>query len=451
MAAWRSWFVPFVFVTACAGTQAPDPRPRPEPSPRPQPQPSQLPQPSPQPRAAGAEAEAEAKAEAQARAEAEAKAEAQAEARAANAFTLKLYARARRGRANVMISGTSVRQALGLVYLGARGDTASEMASALDLDRDPARAVRAMKDEAAAWESARGKAELVVANRAWTERTLPLRPEIVRLASEGAAATFEDVDFKGAPDAARRTVNAWVSERTASKIPELLPAGSVDKDSRVVVTNAIWFKGRWPLPFPASATKDEPFQLGGSRTVTASMMHATESHRLAEVPGAKVLELRYEGSDLAMLVVLPDEVSGLAKLEEGLSTASIDAWSKGLAKRRVAITLPKLTFRSGGALGGALQELGIRTAFTSKADFGGIAEARGGDSLSLSQVFHDTWIALDENGTEAAAATGAVMRTTSLPMGPVIDFKADHPFLFVVHDAKRGRVLFIGRVSEPRR
>lgn len=373
-----------------------------------------------------------------------------AEARASNAFTTKLYARVRRTPGNVMLSGTSVRQPLALTAVGARGETARELATALATDADPAKAAAAAKAEAAAWQGARGKAELVVANRLWSDKAFAVKDDFKNVATSEFGAGIEPVDFAHAPDVARKTVNKWVAEKTENKIPDLLAEGAVDKRTRLVVTNAVYFKGRWSSPFSKSATKDEPFKATPARTAKVPTMHGTAQHAYAHVGTAKVLGMRYDGSELGMLVVLPDDVAGLAKLEEGLTPETFESWTKAATAQRVAVSLPRFTFKWGGPLESALQDLGVKTAFTGKADFGGIADPAGAERLQISRVVQKTWVSVDEDGTEAAAASGVTMSVTSAQTGPVAEFKADHPFLFFVYDTKRGRILFAGRVSDPK-
>jgi serpin B len=369
----------------------------------------------------------------------------------ANGFTFRILGRATKSTENAMISGTSMRQALGAAYLGARGATAREMASALGLERDVKKAASLARAETAAWQDARGDAELNVANRLWIDDDFTLRPDYVKLADAAFGAAPASIDYK-APDEARKTINRWVAEKTKDKIPELLPQGSIDRQTRLVVTNAIWFKGRWENPFPKTATKDEVFKTSAKSSVTTPMMHMTESMRFAAPPGSgvRLLEMRYAESQLAMLVVLPDDTRGLAKLESNLSPDGFTTWTGVLSKTRVNVTLPKFEFRSGGPMGTPLQDLGMKLAFTSKADFRGIAELPRGEPLSISQVFHQTWVAVDELGTEAAAATGGTMTTTSMDLGPIVDFRADHPFLFFIYEPEHGRVLFAGRVVDPK-
>ena len=372
-----------------------------------------------------------------------------ADVKAANAFTARLYLRVKKAPGNLMISGTSVRHALEIAYLGARGETAREMSSALELPPEPAKAAALAKAESAAWQEARGKAELFDANRLWADKAFPLKSDFTSVAEATFGAAAEPLDFTHAPDVARRAINTWVAEKTAQKIPDLLAEGSIDKRTRVVVTNATYFKGKWSSPFPASATKDEPFK-ATTKAANVPMMHTTSSNRFAHVGAVKVLEMRYDQSQLGMIVVLPDDEKGLGKLEDSLSAEMFETWTKAIAMQRVAITLPRFGFKWGGPLAPALQELGIKSAFTPKADLSGLADAPPGEHLQVSQVMHKTWVAVDELGTEAAASTGVTMSTTSLPMGPIADFKADHPFLFFVYDAKKGRILFAGRVSDPK-
>ena len=427
---------------ACAGGSAAPPAPEPPRTASPEPAAAAptLPVTPPDPAAANGNGAADAGAEPAA--------DLVADVKAANAFTAKLYVRVKKTQGNLMLSGTSVRHALEIVYLGARTDTARELATGLELPADPAKVGPLAKAEDASWQEARGKSELVVANRLWADQAFPLKSEFMTAADAAFGAAAASVDFQHATDAARRTINGWVAEKTAQKIPDLLAEGSLDKRTRVVVTNAIYFKGRWAASFATADTKDEPFK--AARTANVPTMHATSSHRFAHVGNVKVLELRYAGSQLGMLVVLPDDAAGLGKIEDTLSAELFESWTKAITLQRVATALPKFGFKWGSALAAPLQELGIKAAFSAKADLSGMAEAAGADRLQVSQVMHKTWVAVDEQGTEAAASTGAVMSTTSLPMGPVAEFKADHPFLFFVYDARGGRILFAGRVSDPR-
>lgn len=377
-------------------------------------------------------------------------AEIEADARNASSFAFQLFTRAKKPAENLLVSGTSVRLALGTLFVGARGTTASELGKALAVADDSKKAASLARAELAGWQTAKGGAELAVASRLWIDRRLPVSDDFTKIAEGAFGAGPAAIDYEK-PEDARKTINGWVSEKTNAKIADLLPPGSVDPQTRLVVTNAIWFKGSWQFPFPKGATKKEPFKVDGKKVADADTMHLSDSFRLAKIPGLSVLELRYAESELAMWIALPDDPGSkaLAKLEASLGPDTLGGWKAALKNARVNVALPRFTFRSGGAMNAPLQELGMKLAFTEKADFGGITGRAASPPLFVGQVFHRTWIAVDELGSEAAAATGATMRTTSLDTSPIVDFKADHPFLFVIADTKTARALFVGRVARP--
>jgi serpin B len=350
------------------------------------------------------------------------------DSRAETSFNAKVYGRARKASGNLLISGTSLRLALAVPYRGARGDTQRELGAALEMTNGDVSA------EIAGWQDAKGQNDLSIATRTWAEKSMPL--------VSGFEA--EPIDFKNAADDSRKKINAWVAEKTSDKIKDLLPSGSVDARSRLVVTNAIYMKARWSNPFVVASTKDEPFHLDAKTTKNVPTMHAIDTHAYAEAPGGvKLVALTYRASDLSMLFVVADD---LAKVEESLSEETLRGWTSSLRPQRVSLSLPRFTFKSGAPMNTILQDLGVKTAFTDHADFSGISESK---DIALSQVVQQTFVSVDEQGTEAAAATGVVMRTTSLAMGPIVEVKLDRPFLFFVRDAKRGRILFVGRVADP--
>ena len=374
-----------------------------------------------------------------------------ADVRAANGFALGLYGKLARKPGNLCVSGTSLRHALGATYLGARGATASELAKGLGFGA-PAATSGLGAVELAEWKKAKPESgELSVATRVWVDDAIAIAPAFAELAtSYGAPA--EALKIAREPEKARAQVNGWVSERTAGKIPELLGQGALDARTRMVVTNAVYLKARWTEPFPKDATKDEPFLVDGKARTSVPMMHLVGSLRYAAVDASKIVELRYDGTPLAMTLVVPDDAAGLAKLEQALGADALERWTKPLAPRKVALALPRFTFTSGGAMNEPLRELGVKTAFSDVADFAGMlaeSEAKR-PHLAMSQVVQRTFLAVDEIGTEAAAATGVVMRTTSLDISPPVNVTVDRPFLFVLRDVTRGRVLFVGRVRDPR-
>jgi serpin B len=369
-----------------------------------------------------------------------------------NAFTLKMYGKIRPKPGNFFFSGTSLRGALGIAYLGARGDTAKEMASALDFDSDRMKVAETAKAEIAAWNQAGGGAELSVANRLWPDISFRIKSDFVAAATDAYGGSLEPVDFVNNAESSRKTINRWVAQKTKDKIPDLLPGGSLTPLTRLVITNALYFKGTWGKTFAKAYTKDTPFRVNAKTTTVTPMMSQTSEFKIAQTSGLKMLEMPYVMSDLVMDIVLPNDPAGLARVEETLSNETLARWVEALSHSRVAVTLPKFTFKWGGSVTAQLKELGMVKAFASTgADFTGVADpGPGGDLVYVSDVFHKTFVAVDELGTEAAAATGVVMTARSLATQPPVEFKADHPFFFLIRDTQSGRILFAGRMVDPK-
>jgi serpin B len=360
---------------------------------------------------------------------------------------MSLYGRLAPTPGNFMISTPSLEAALGIAYLGARGKTAKEMSAALGFDADPNAAARALKNSAAAWTTSAGGAELTIANRAWIDKAYPLNADFVTTVNDAWAGGIESVDFRRKAEPSRLQINEWVSSKTKHKIPSLFDPGSLTPDSRLVITNAIYFKGTWSSTFDKNQTRDEAFNVDGTSSQNVPMMHETAELQAAAFDGGKLLELGYTKSSLAMDVFLPDDPSGLSKLESAMTSETLATWTKKLQAQRVVVSLPRFTFSSGGSMKAPLEGMGMMEAFTDRADFSGATSAPAG--LKVSDVIQKTFVAVDETGTEAAAATGVVMTTRALVANPMV-FKADHPFVFAIRDTKTGSILFLGRVTNPK-
>jgi serpin B len=346
-------------------------------------------------------------------------------------------------KGNLFFSGASLRTALGMTQLGAMGATLDEMAKTLNVDPDPAKNVAAAKAEMASWKAAAGKAELVIANRLWIEKTYALDKTFLGETQTGYGASAVTLDFAKAPDPSRATINGWVSETTKGKIKDLLPAGSVSPLTRAVLTNAIYFKGSWTEAFDKKLTKDEPFQAEAG-SVTVPMMHRASQIGYAETADAKVALLPYKDSSLEMVVVLPKEANQLGALEAGITGGQLDAWTKESHVVKVSLSMPRFTYAWGRSVKPELTSMGIKTAFTDSADFSALAKEPG---LAVTDVFHQAFVLVDETGTEAAAATAGVMAPRALMRS--VEMKLDRPFLFFVRNAKTGDVLFAGRLGNP--
>ena len=238
-------------------------------------------------------------------------------------------------------------------------------------------------------------------------------------------------------------------ERDAGQDQGSGDAGALTPQSRLVLTNAIYFKGDWTRPFSKAATRDEIFHVSSDKTTTAPLMHKTDDFKFTAVDGLKALELPYGNGDLSTVVLLPDEIDGLAALEQKLSYESLTRWMNGLQRRKVRVFLPRFKLTSEFSLSTVLAAMGMPLAFDQKrADFTGIGTEEG---LYISAVLHKAFVDVNEEGTEAAAATAVVMRALAamIPTEPPL-FRADHPFLFLIVDNRTKSILFFGRVINPK-
>jgi serpin B len=365
-----------------------------------------------------------------------------------NNTAIDLYAQLRAQEGNLFFSPYSISTALAMTYAGARGDTAKEMSQALhfslDLDRlGPAFGSLYKRING---EGQKRGYQLSTANALWGQKDYKFLPEFLKLTRTHFGAGLQEVDFIRETEAARQTINQWVEKETKEKIKDLMPPGSITVDSRLVLTNAIYFKGDWEEQFKKDLTREEPFKLGGEKTVKVSMMNRTSKVSYFEGDGLQVLEMPYKGKDLSMVVLLPKKVDGLADFEKGLTEEKLAGWLGKLRSQEVIISFPKFKMTREFSLEGVLTRMGMKLAFVpNRADFSGM---NGGTNLFVSAVMHKAFVEVNEEGTEAAAATGVVVTATSLPP-PKPVFRADHQFAFLIRDMQSGSILFLGRVSNP--
>jgi serpin B len=378
----------------------------------------------------------------------------QALGRATNEFGADLYGRLPR-QGNAVMSPASIHLALSMTSAGARGETANEMTSVLkthgltEHHQASAAALRSFNDPAIS------DFELRVVNRLFGERTFTFEPAYVELTRASYGAPFEGLSFRTDFEGARGRINGWVAERTNDRIRDLLPPGSLDGDTRLVLTNAIYLLAKWSSPFEQNDTRAATFFVDGRTQSSVPTMHQTTTTGYGETSDAQLLEMRYRGGRLAMLFVLPKNRAGLSALEDQLSAETLQRWSSAVSQQRVEIALPKFRIEPGEPvrLSSHLQTMGMRLAFQRReADFTGIANPPDPDDrLHISEAFHKAFIIVDEEGTEAAAATAVVMAVAgAAPQPPANTFVADHPFLFALRDVSTGMVLFMGRVTDPR-
>lgn len=366
-------------------------------------------------------------------------------AAADDAFGAHLYQMLSEQAANTVFSPVSVASALQMALSGAHGQTAAELADALHLDRSPQVAGEALATlaEVVASVTADGTVTLRAPAALWVQAGLPLRPDFTARLGQAVAET----DFAGAPQQARAHINREIAEQTEEKITGLLPAQAVSQQTRLVLTSAIYLKAGWAQTFSAQATTEAPFYPDGpdrpSRTVP--MMHDTSARMYLRGDGYQAVLLPYRGGSLAMAVVLPD--GPLAALGPALAADGVRGLLAGATRYQVTLALPRFRLESAFGLIPVLQRLGVREAFTDRADFTGIT---GAVRLAINAIAHQAYIDVDEQGTEAAAATAVSFRPTAAFRAPEpVTMTVDRPFLFAIVHGPTGLPLFLGQVSHP--
>ena len=363
------------------------------------------------------------------------------------AFGVALYRELAAQPGNVFLSPVSISTALAMAYAGARGETAAEMARTLrypdgDLHAGMGSLLGTMDLDA------EGR-KLAVANALWIQQGYPIRAEYRELLGRHYGAEPRSLDFEKNREAAAATINRWAEENTAGKIKELLSPSALRLDTRLVLTNAVYFKGDWLSPFLGGDTGPEDFH-GRQGVQRVPFMHKTHRFRHLKGDGFQALELPYEGEELAMILFLPDKRDGLTALEQRLTGARLKEWTERLraaAPAEVVLAMPKVELKTRYELPPTLQAMGMRLAFTNMANISGITYA---ERIKIDKVIHQTFLAVDEDGTEAAATTAVTIVPVSARIGPPpIEFRADHPFFFIIRDNRSGAALFMGRIEQP--
>ena len=362
-------------------------------------------------------------------------------------FGLNLYDTLRLEEGNIFFSPYSISSALAMTYLGARGETANQMASVLRLPADQEEATRAFAvlNKALNGQGENRHYQLDVANALWGTKGVGFLDSFLKAAQDAYDAGLKEMDFVRDAEGSRQTINDWVEQKTHEKIKNLMPPGSIDDHTRLVLTNAIYFKGAWLLPFEEKLTKQSDFTTVRGQKVTAPLMENTSYFLYLEEGDLQVVELPYAGNELSMLILLPRQVDGLAALEKSLKEEKLSAIESKLLRARVHVSLPRFKMTQSFQLTRSLQVLGMELPFTARADFSGMD---GKKDLFISAAVHKAYVDVNEQGTEAAAASGVGMTVASSPPPPK-EFRADHPFLFVIRHKGSDSLLFMGRVQNP--
>uniref|UniRef100_UPI00398F5C28 leukocyte elastase inhibitor-like n=1 Tax=Pristiophorus japonicus TaxID=55135 RepID=UPI00398F5C28 len=370
-------------------------------------------------------------------------------------FTLDLFRKLveKNQAGNIFFSPFSISSALAMVYLGAKNNTASQMAKALHFDQ-----VGDLHSGFQKMQSDINRADvsylLKVANRLYGEKTYNFLEEFCTSSMEYYRAGMSGVDFRTAADETRQVINKWVEAQTEGKIQNLLAPGLVSSATTLVLVNAIYFKGSWAEKFNEQFTKEMPFRLNKNESKPVKMMYQKEKFHIRHIPEVKiqVLELPYVDKELSMIILLPDDImdnsTGLQKLEQELTLEKLQEWTlqNRMRKMDVQVRLPKFKLEDDYELNSPLSSLGMRDLFNvSKADLSGMSEAR---DLFVSKVIHKSFVEVNEEGTEAAAATAVIATFCMLKQEAM--FTADHPFLFFIRHNKTNSILFFGRYTSPK-
>lgn len=364
-----------------------------------------------------------------------------------NAFGLALYTKLSGEKGDLFFAPASLSTALAMTYAGARGATADEMAKALRITLEPERLHRAfgawVRDLSGSTKTA--GVELRASNRLWGQKGYEFLSPFVTLLNDRYGAGFEELDFLGNAEASRAAINQWTQSKTEDKIKDLLAPGVIKPNTKLVLTNAIYFKGAWESRFKKEDTATEPFLADGKRKTNVPMMHQSGAFRYAERDGVQCLEMPYAGRSIAMDLLLPATPTGLGDLEKKLSVESLSGFIDALTAVKIEVAVPRFKVEREVELSSALKAMGMTSAFGAKADFSGMS---GKGDLFLSAVVHKAYADVNEEGTEAAAAT-AVIATRKNGHSKPKSFKADHPFVLVIRDVGTGAILFLGRVTAP--
>ncbi len=368
-----------------------------------------------------------------------------------NAFAIDLYRQLHTQSGNLFFSPESISTAFAMAYAGARGQTAAEMQNTLHFTLPPDKLHPAMGALLAQMNALHKGYELRVADALWAQQDANFLATYLKLVQSDYGAGFHRVNFKASPEVVRATINQWVEQQTNDKIKDLLAPGVLTAATRLVLTNAIYFKGDWQDQFQKADTRQEEFHLSSSQFVMASLMHRTGSYSYYDGGTFQALSLPYATGELSMVVLLPKDIGGLPALEQSFTAQNAGDWLQKLAPAdKVILTFPRFTMTQQFELSSALSALGMSQAFGNGADFSGMTGKR---DFTISAAIHKAYIDVNEQGTEAAAATAVTMRALAarVPFAapPPIVFRADHPFLFLIHDTQTGAILFMGRITDP--
>ncbi|MFH1441702.1 MAG: serpin family protein [Candidatus Omnitrophota bacterium] len=371
-----------------------------------------------------------------------------------NQFAFELYSKYKSRDGNIFFSPYSISSALAMTYEGARGETADQMQAVFHFPENASTRRDSFLKLYQQINKKDKKYKLSTANALWAQKDYKFLEDYFNLIEEYYGGKATNLDFAKDTERSRVTINSWVEDQTNNKIKNLVPSGILTSYTRLVLTNAVYFKGFWLKQFGKKDTKDENFRIAPGNTIKAPMMHLNGEElefNYAQTDKLQILELPYEGKELSMLILLPKE-DDLGSIEGVLSRDKLTEWKGLLRREKVEVYLPRFKFETKYFMANDLENMGMPDAFTPGIDYGGKADfsgMTGNKKLNIDEIIHQAFVDVNEEGTEAAAAT-AVMMADGIEMPETIKiFKADHPFVFIIQDRSTGNILFVGRVSDP--
>ena len=372
-----------------------------------------------------------------------------AAAKSVDALAMDLYPRIGNAGQNLLYSPHSISVTLAMAHAGAKDQTRADMAKVLHFDPEldlTGSGFAALVRELHATARTDG-CQLSVCNALWAQRGVTFLPEFLRVVLEVYQGQAIQIDFMNDPKEAQQAINEEVAKKTEGKIYDLIPSGLIDTMTRLVLTNAIYFKGDWARPFAKELTTPDEFKMADGTKVETQFMNESAVFGYMEGENFQVLEIPYKGKGFSMIVLLPAEETPLSEFEKKISWEKIEQWTAGLKEREVIVSLPRFTITTPSCLlGKTLAGMGMADAFSPRADFSAI---NGQKDLQLGEVAHKAFIEVNETGSESAAATAVTLEFKSMGPSPLPAFIADRPFMFLIRHKKTGCVLFMGRLANP--
>lgn len=378
---------------------------------------------------------------------AQAQSELQVAAEASNQFALDLHKLLAKEKGNLFYSPASISAALGMTFAGSENETRQQMMNVLHIPQNSKPWMQANERITSLFNQKLDGFEVRLANRLWGQKDFAFQPSFLELSERVWQAPLGTVDFVSQPEPSRELINEWVAAQTNDRIRDLLPQGVIDRSTRLVLTNAIYFKADWMSEFNRESTQEAPFARSEGDSVNVPLMFQKDRFEFYENAQLQRLSLPYKAGETLMEIILPRDPKSLIEIEQSLSLEQFAEWNESARQMEVEVYLPRFKTSASFQMKTLLSQLGMERAFSDEAEFGGISSQ---EELKISEVVHKAFVEVDEKGTEAAAATGVIMTTKmARPQDPIV-FRADHPFLILIRHQPSGLILFMGRVADPK-